>query len=340
VLFAGLQLGLAVIVDRWRPMWSDPEYGYRLKRLRALLAAEPARPLLLVLGSSRVGNGFKADDLPPPGQSGPAAPLVFNMSQSGGTSVSELLTLHRMLALGIRPKYLLIEVLAPALKLDENLLEPGRYLPERLRWSDLDVLRRHAAAGGAWKNYLAWLQWNAVPWYSDRYWLLGRYRPGWLQPGDRTSILVSFWRAALSPCGWLPFGYVTVTPEQYRTFSANVLAGYAPLYRELEVSKRVDLLFREMLEVCRREKITVLGLLLMPESSELRAVCPPEKRALIHSYLTRLCAEYGTAFIDATSWMSNDAFADGQHLLRGGASAFTARLWREALQPRLQAGSR
>src|ERR1700751_5186252 len=65
LFFVCFQVALTVIIERFRPMWRDPEYGYRVKRLRQRVAAEPEKPLLLVLGSSRVGNGLAADVLPP-----------------------------------------------------------------------------------------------------------------------------------------------------------------------------------------------------------------------------------------------------------------------------------
>jgi len=336
LFFACFQVTLTVLIERVRPMWSDPEYGYRVKRLRQRIAAEPDKPLLLVLGSSRVGNGVEADTLPPAGSTGPVKPIVFNMSLAGGTPVVELFMLHRMLALGLRPKYVVIEVLAPVLQSDAGWFAPGcAPSTERLRWSDLDVLRRHAPAN-AWQHYAAWLQWNLAPCYSNRYCLMSRYLPNWLEPGNLTSIQVNFWRHQLSPSGWLPFGYATVTPEQYREWSGRMRGQYAPLYANLLISPKIDAVFREMLDVCRREKIVVLGLLLMPESSDFRAICPPEKRALIRSYLTGLCKEYDTTLIDATCWMSDACFADGQHMVPAGAGLFTERLWREALQPLLK----
>src|SRR4029077_4552806 len=89
------QLSLAIVIERWRPDWGDPEYGRRLRYLRQRMREEPGRPLLLVLGSSRTGNGFKADCLPPPSWNHNESPLIFNMSQSGGTTLYELLILKR-----------------------------------------------------------------------------------------------------------------------------------------------------------------------------------------------------------------------------------------------------
>src|SRR2546425_1219491 len=91
--FVMAQVALNIAIERWRPEWSDPEYGYRYRNLHDRLNKEPNRPLLVVLGSSRIGNGFNADSLPPPSWKGRNSPLVFNMSLAGGTPLYELLLL-------------------------------------------------------------------------------------------------------------------------------------------------------------------------------------------------------------------------------------------------------
>jgi hypothetical protein len=71
------QLTLMVTIERWRPDWSDPEYGTRFRHLKRRIQKEPGRPLLLVLGSSRVGNGLVADCLPPDSSQGSRAASRF-----------------------------------------------------------------------------------------------------------------------------------------------------------------------------------------------------------------------------------------------------------------------
>ncbi|MGL6095103.1 MAG: hypothetical protein ACRC7O_04785, partial [Fimbriiglobus sp.] len=52
------QLGMNVALDTVRPEWRDPAYGHRDKQLRRLHRAEPGRPVVVVLGSSRTQRGF------------------------------------------------------------------------------------------------------------------------------------------------------------------------------------------------------------------------------------------------------------------------------------------
>src|SRR6266567_5123517 len=130
------QLTLVVTIERWRPDWSDPEYGTRFRHLKRRIQKEPGRPLLLVLGSSRVGNGLVADCLPPDSSQGPERPLVFNMSLAGGTPLCELLLLKRVLAAGIHPRWVVIEVLPSSLNWEDKILaSPDPVTPSRIRWS-------------------------------------------------------------------------------------------------------------------------------------------------------------------------------------------------------------
>src|SRR5205085_10445164 len=78
-----LHLGLVAAMEGPRPDLRDPEYGHKLSRLRARLAENPAaRPVVLLLGSSRVGVGVRPDRLDAC-RTASGGPLVFNFALSG-----------------------------------------------------------------------------------------------------------------------------------------------------------------------------------------------------------------------------------------------------------------
>ena len=86
---------LAYVITRSHPEIRDPEFGYRLLRLREQGASAPDRPLFLILGSSRTLSGICPPSLPPwPADAG-TEPRVFNFSQLGSGPVRELLTLRQ-----------------------------------------------------------------------------------------------------------------------------------------------------------------------------------------------------------------------------------------------------
>src|SRR5439155_5783078 len=109
--YVAFQLGLIVITDYWLPVLRDPEYGFKLARLRQRLAEEPDRELILVLGSSRAGYGFRPEVVPAWQAPAAEAPIIFNFALTGSGPILELLCLRRLLADGIQPNRVIIEVL-------------------------------------------------------------------------------------------------------------------------------------------------------------------------------------------------------------------------------------
>ena len=53
--------------------------------------------------------------------------------------------------------------------------------------------------------------------------------------------------------------------------------------------------------------------------------------ATISAYLQGLTREYGTPVFDASDWLPEDAFADGHHLMKPGATTFSERFGKEFL---------
>jgi hypothetical protein len=335
--FVGLQVGMAVIIERWRPDWSDPEYGYRATRLSRMVASEPQRPLVLFLGSSRVGNGFATDELPPPETRGPHSPLTFNLSQSGGGSFMELLCLRRQLANGIRPQWVVIEILPPLLHTDGDRILSKEVIPmHRLRFSDLNAFARHTPSL-AGQRYRQWLECNALPWYSNRFRLLGRYAPSWMS--EQQSHEVHFWRQVQTGTGWIPIPLATVPPELYQQGLAVAQEGYRPICQFTEVHPTTDRVLRDLLDLCRRENIRVAALVRMPEGKDFRALYAPHTEALVTSYATRLAEDYGTQYVDASCWMPEGSFVDSHHLIHPAARAFSRRFWAEVVEPQIEGRS-
>src|SRR5437868_15494844 len=64
VFLAAAQSGLLCTMSFWRQELRDPQYGYKLARLRKrLIAKDPAAPLVVALGSSRIGMGIHPETL-------------------------------------------------------------------------------------------------------------------------------------------------------------------------------------------------------------------------------------------------------------------------------------
>jgi hypothetical protein len=325
--FCALQLGLVAVMESWRPEFRDPQYGSKRALLRRRLRENPGRPLALVLGSSRVQDGLRPKLLPVcPTRHGQA--LVFNFGMTASGPLHQLLCLHRLLADGHRPRWVFVEVVPSLLPLEDT--GDDLIKPERQGWADLAFLRRYCAHPG--QMYLRWAQARLVPWFSCRFCLLSRYRPSWIPPGNRGE---DPWHT-LDRSGWLRLPS-PIAPAAYARGVDLARREHAPALQHFHIAPAPDRALRELLALCRQERIEA-ALLVMPEGSAFRNWYSPAARARFGRYLAALSREYGAPVVDARTWVPDDGFCDGHHLVPDGAALFTYRFGREALGPFL-AGS-
>jgi hypothetical protein len=113
-------------------------------------------------------------------------------------------------------------------------------------------------------------------------------------------------------------------------------AQYAERLRNYHVSPVPDRALREMLDLCRRENVPA-ALYLMPEGPSFAAMYTPEVRHRVDEYVARVAREHAVPVFDARDWLVEEEFADGHHMMRGGATRFSARFGRECLGPWLAA---
>ena len=131
--------------------------------------------------------------------------------------------------------------------------------------------------------------------------------------------------------GWVP-GPWAQPPEEVRQANAKVVRQvYAPCYEDFAVSDRPDRALREILALCRQEKI-VASLLLMPESDELRDEAVTAAQPGIERYVVQLGREYNAEVFDASRWCDGADFFDGQHLLSDAAERLSRRLGSRVLE--------
>jgi hypothetical protein len=331
VAFAGIQLGLSIRMDRQQPELRDPEYGYKLIRLNSLRAQAPDRPLQLVLGSSRSGMGFSGKVFEEYAEGDTAVPLTFNFSMTGGGPMLELMTLKRVLRAGIRPDRVIIEILPPLLNDMGPLGEAVMLNINRLGWDDLAVIEQYT--GLPHYQQRNWLRSRMTPWYSHRFCIMSRYAPGWLEWAAR----MDGW-AELDDHGWLPSRKKSVTPEEYRLGVDRAKKEYAEPLKSYRISEKANKTLHELLELCRRENIQTM-LLLMPEGSEFQTWYPAGAKETVGRYVAELGREYDIPVSDCRDWMDDAAFWDNHHLLPSGAKAFTRRFVREIYLPYLKRGT-
>ncbi len=314
VVFASLQVALAAALES-NLFLRDPEDGYRFGLLRQFASGK--EPFVLALGTSRTANGV-CSDLQQPGK-----PALFNYGISGADLPEQALRLRRLLAAGVRPQAVYLEIL-PA-HLAQDWCRVGDH-PGRLGWPDLVGLDRLDLPRK--EILLRWCRERALPWISAQRVLLSCSLPQLLPEWARTE---RFWKG-VSESGWRVYGRERVSAAEYAEGLKVSRERYFDLLQRFRIRPVPDRALRDMLGVCRSERIPVV-LYLMPEASDFRPWYSAEAQAVLREYLGTLRREYGVRVIDARDWLPDDAFADGHHLLRGGATAFTTRFLRVVEHP-------
>ena len=309
-----LQLGLSVALERFKPEWRDPEYGLRLRDFQA--SPRPGK-LVAILGSSRAQMGLNPAAFDLPGGAG-----AYNFAQSGSGPVQELLTFKRLLAAGVRPDFLLVEVLPPALS---DVSPVNRVsASERYDWRDLGHLEAYGESLPA-----GWLRARLSPWSSSRSVLLSRAGLGsLLPPSTRRDFL---WKQT-RPGGWMPYFFEAVDDARREEGLRKAHAEYAGCMADLRIDPAARRAYAKLLELAATHGVRV-KFYVMPESPRFRSWATPATRDVVNAYLGELARASGEPAADLSAWgLPEGDFADGHHLLRHAADATSRRLAREHLE--------
>jgi hypothetical protein len=327
--FLAGQSVLAYVVSRSHPEIRDPEFGFRLLRLREQAAAAPDRPLCLILGSSRTLSGICPPALPSwPADAG-VEPRIFNFSQLGAGPVRELQTLRRLLADGHRPSWLLLEVWPPFWPQHGYWFDELHIMQQDLRPEDLSVVSRYFVNRREALEKLGFE--TLLPITGLRSNLLARCASSLLSPDQRWRAgRVAFWKDG-EPSGWRPW-LKRGTEEEFHALILGVKQQTKPSLDHFGISDTTDRAFHEILEECRRWHIQA-ALILMPEHSELRSWYTPPVHEQINAYLDRLKREFEVPVFDTRTWVADEGFQDLTHMAPPAAAPYTRRLGRELLLP-------
>jgi hypothetical protein len=279
------------------------------------MADNPARPTVVVLGSSRAAMGVRPEFM----NADPAGPLAFNFAIVGSGPVMDVMTLRRLLADGIKPAAVLLEYWPAFMREDGPYAEELRIDQHRLLPEDRSFVRDYfsdPAGVGAVMRRLRW-----VPWSSHRLRLVSQVAPGWLpyhrrQDGPWTK---------LDRWGWLPGFPDDPTPDERAARHANAAGYYVPVFGKFEITPIADRAFRDVVTTCQTNGIRV-GLVWLPESTEFRALYPLQAKRIGDEYLAAVRAEYGLPLIDARDWVPDRHIADGFHPTQPGAVVLSRKL--------------
>jgi hypothetical protein len=322
IWYAVAQFGLVFLKDRWQPIAPSNE-AIKGPRLRQLVAEEPDRPLTLMLGSSRTCWALRAGVLD--GMAGPDGQpqRVYNFGIPSTGPIHEWLYLRDMIAEGIRPRLLLVEFLPPLLCAPQRGVLSEETTTAYPWMSARDFVRMTPYLARPARRGRDWLQAQIAPCYAFRLQLHAELR--------RAAFGISFPPLpAVDEWGWR-----TMTPKLLPAWerARNVQRehdGYSPGLSHFRMAKGPSQALHDLLGLCRRERIPV-ALVLMPESSEFRALYSTEAKTATRGLLAELSRDYDTPIIDANHWVDDADFEDGHHVMAHGADVFTRHM-REEIQ--------
>ena len=303
------------------PEARDPEYAVREQRLLARLAGGERR-LWLVLGSSRTQLGLQAAKLA--ASDDREAPLVFNFGMPGCGPLMQTVCFERLLARGVRPDKVFVEV-----------------NPAQLAWRDGEPLEERMLDGARLSpGELA----RVLPYYCEPRRVLGKWAWAWFLPCHRRSAELRRLLAAgqvagdadaadhlMDDYGWqyVPAPFDAARRRELTKLAADQYDGALSHFEPGPIQRK---LLGELLARCRQESIEA-ALVLMPEGTSFERLYGPQTEPALQTLLAELRREHGVTALDARRWVSDDLFSDGHHLLPDGATAFTERFARSAADP-------
>ena len=319
--FLVLNAGLVLAMDVFAPEIRDPEYGRRLKCVKARAAEFPDRPLVVCVGSSRCSMGVRPDvwEATRP-NAGPADQLLVNVSLAGSGPLMELFCLRRLYADGVRPDAVVLEYWPAFLREDGPYWEVDRIDHHRCYLSDRAFVREFAKDPAAFEREM-W-RCRANPFSEHRHHLLGQVFPSWL-PWHRR--LDPTW-AGMDGWGWLPGLDETNPPEpRMRKLRLDHCEGiYRKQFEGYAIDPLADRGLREAVALARANGARV-AFAYLPESSEFRGWVPAAVEAEWRRHLGGLSRDLDVPVIDARLWLDDGFLVDGFHLSRVGAAAFSRR---------------
>jgi hypothetical protein len=320
VLFVLLQLGFVAWGDFREPGIYDPEFAFRSALLQAQCAERPDRPLLAVLGSSRTVLEFRPERLPALMTADGQEALPFNFAHTSAGPVYGLLTYRRLLQAGHTPRWLVVEVM-PLLLREEWV---GVYANAAVA-GELGSLRKYTVRQRLLSGYV---KTRLLPCFRHRRMFLQVYLPRWVPRSSSWLYEPNLDRLG----GERRQVMARVDPAAAARGLRESRARDGLLFPDFRPNPRADAALRALLRDSRRRGIAVC-LLLAPESPEFRENYTPLAREQVRDYCRSLAEEFGARWVDARTWLAEDDFADGHHVLLPGQTHFTDRLGREVLGP-------
>ena len=299
---------------------TDPDFWNRYdlvaNRLRTLAPTKPTT--FIMIGTSRAEIGFRGDAAEAAVRTMSEKPLVaFNFGFPGCDAGYYRCALKRLLRLGVRPDYLLVEI-HPGLLRDVDGVpwglrwqNPSRYSSqERRELRDMGVMTMPQLSTldehFAWYLHRASLRKTALGWWSKTVASGDGRHDVWgaLMPPDPASVPAEERQKSLAHA---------------RTQTSENLQGWSPGPVALGCVDR-------LLETCKGEGISVI-LVRMPEGPAFRTWYNEETGEALRAAIAGIQQKHQVPLIDALTWVDDDRYYfDSHHLWPAGGERFSRRL--------------
>lgn len=318
--FVAAQLLLLFTLEVFRPDVNDPEFEIRSELLDRCREAEPDRPLLLVVGSSRLVTAFHPEAMPALTCSSGEAPLAFNFSHFGAGPFINLIELRRILDRGVRPRWIVLEVMPPFLAREGTSM-----ITTIVSTGDLPYLGTFLEQN---KLYGRYLRARLLPCCKYRSELCSMLLPGTGVASDLPPVV------RLRPLGGFidDIGDVEPNPADAARLNEISKGGYLEIVKDFHIAPEEDAALRRTIELAQEAGVRV-ALLLTPESTVFRSWYAPGADQVLAKYVHNLSRSYDVPVVDLRAWLPDREFWDAHHLFGLPAKRFTANVGREVLQP-------
>jgi len=326
VALGALTVGFSAYVH-FRPGFRDPLVTIKREVFAERVAAQPEAIRVVALGSSLSAAAVEPRTLAATVEAETGRPCVaFNLSAAGSGPVSIHLHARRLLEAGPVPDVAVVECLPAGFAWTAAGPHDATVLKaDRLRRDEIDLVERYGFPNADALRH-RWLESMANPWTGFRVQVLVRVKPRWRPPelavGDAP-------RAGIEQGhGWGPWDPPPMAERAART--DMVRRKYEPYLRDVDYDRPPAAAFRDAIRLLQAARVRVV-VAAMPESTYFRAWYPPGLDRRTRAFLSHLGVECGVPTVDAREWLPDEAFADGHHVVREWAPAFTRRLVGESV---------
>jgi hypothetical protein len=321
--FLIVQLGLAVCVETCWPAVRDPHFDSIRRIIQDRQAETPGRQLFLVVGSSRTLYGVRAERLNQ--MTGSAGPLVINVSSLGAGPMLERVVLQRLLADGVRPDRVFLEVMPICLSLRDGT-------PVEERWKNTGVLTLGELtdmcrySGKPSKLILPWLQNRLLPGLRPHY--------NW-----REVMGIDLWVGQdQGYCGRDDYGWSGMTEEftkeHVEHLTRQAVEQFLSALTQPAAAPGAVQAVRDLTKLCRDNGVAI-EFYVPPEGTAFRCHTPAVAESQMN-IVRNLAEELGVPLTDGRTWVDDDGFWDGHHPNKKGADQLTERFGREVILPRME----